>query len=107
MAEVDHGHVSDLLNIIEKCAGHTGKLSFIANEAMSQLLTLNEQIRVDAVKAKEAAEAKAAAAVAKAKPKAVPSIKPPKDEDEDDTGDTKPKSFPSDSATDTIADRRI
>lgn len=106
MADVNHEHVSELLNIVEKCAGHIGKLQYISNEAMKQLLELNEQIRLDGVKAKEAAEAKAAAAALRARPRTTPPIKPTVEEDESGD-DVKAKVYPGDSETETIADRRI
>jgi hypothetical protein len=52
--------VGGLLTIIEKCAGHTGKFSAIASEAMVRLLEINEECRKAGIaRAEEAAAAEA------------------------------------------------
>lgn len=49
-----------LLHIVEKCAGHSGKLGHLSNAAMKELLEINDGIRDDAIKSKEAEAAEAA-----------------------------------------------
>jgi hypothetical protein len=56
--DVDYEEISNLLNIVDKCAGHSGKLNSISNVAMSELLGINEKIRADAAKRKEAEKAR-------------------------------------------------
>ena len=45
MSDFDHEHVSVLLNIVDRCADHSGKLGFLADAAMSELLVANEDIK--------------------------------------------------------------
>lgn len=48
-ANIDWDHISNLLNIAEKTAGHSGKLNSIANAAMQELLEANESVRQHAI----------------------------------------------------------
>lgn len=85
--DIDYDRVSALLNIVEKAAGHSGKLGALSNAAQSELLALNEKIRTEAAKA-------AAAATAAAQPKVI----------EPEDGDTDPDSTPRPSSkTDEVA----
>lgn len=43
--KVDLEYVSFLLNIVDRCAGHSGKLNSLSNFAMQELLDMNEAIR--------------------------------------------------------------
>jgi hypothetical protein len=57
---IDPTKISELLVIVEKCTAHSGKLSAIANAAMSRLLEINEAVRTESIKAaKEAADMEA------------------------------------------------
>jgi hypothetical protein len=40
----DVSEAAELLNIVEKCAGHSGKLGHLSNAAMGRLLEINKQI---------------------------------------------------------------
>ncbi len=46
--DLDFEKIAALLSVIEKCAGHSGKLGSIANAAMAELLTLNDKIKAEA-----------------------------------------------------------
>jgi hypothetical protein len=46
---IDHTKVESLLNIVRECAGHTGKLASISAAAMTELMSLNEDIRNEAM----------------------------------------------------------
>lgn len=89
-----------LLHIVEKCAGHSGKLGSLSNAAMAALMKINDSIKV---KASEEAKAKAEEEAAL---KAA-------ERDEKDDGDDKadgtfaPSVFPRDSQTATIADNNV
>lgn len=58
--DVDYEEISNLLNIVDKCAGHSGKLNSISNVAMNELLGINEKIRADAAKRNEVEKARQA-----------------------------------------------
>lgn len=67
---VDYEYVSSLLNIAEKCTGHSGKLSNLQSHAIGELMRINAEIKDEAVekakvegaeRAKKDAEAKALA----------------------------------------------
>lgn len=60
--DVDYEEISNLLNIVDKCAGHSGKLNSISNVAMNELLGINEKIRVDAAKRAEVEKSRQAKA---------------------------------------------
>jgi hypothetical protein len=137
MSDFDHEHVSHLLNIVAQCAGHSGKLGAISNEAMAELLDLNAKMHVKGMerrKAVQAEEAKAQAVEAKrvqdeteANDKAQydagnrgqrrvgPTVIEPTRVDPIETTDeaeaedevVKPSVYPADSQTATIADRRL
>lgn len=49
MKAEDLHRVWALLEIVEKCAGHSGKLSAISNAATRELLDMNEDIRQEAM----------------------------------------------------------
>lgn len=87
---------AQLLHIVEKCAGHSGKLGSLSNAAMSALLKINDNIKVramDEAKAKAEEDAANQAAVAE------------QHEDVDTTDDRlKPSTHPQGSRTATIAD---
>jgi hypothetical protein len=61
MSDFDHERVSALLNIVAQCAGHSGKLGALSNEAMHELMEANDQVhqKATARKAKAEADAKA------------------------------------------------
>lgn len=129
---MDINRAGTLLHIVEKCAGHSGKLGSLASAAMDELLAINEQLRLEAVKA--AAEQKAKDD-AEAKAKADAAAKQKADEEaKDETArraiiarqregarvipaqtlglrseeaDAKVPVYPNDSNTATIADRRL
>lgn len=42
---MDIDRVTKLLEIVERCSGHSGKLNSIANAAMSELLEINKEVR--------------------------------------------------------------
>ena len=60
MSDFDHEHVSHLLNIVAQCAGHSGKLGAISNEAMHELLELNNKMYVKGMERRKAAQAEEA-----------------------------------------------
>jgi len=60
MSDFDHEHVSHLLNIVAQCAGHSGKLGAISNEAMAELLDLNAKMHVKGMERRKAAQAEEA-----------------------------------------------
>jgi hypothetical protein len=137
MSDFDHEHVSHLLNIVAQCAGHSGKLGAISNEAMHELLELNDKMHVQGTERRKRAEAKKAeekiahdrkvAADNEAnQPKSGPKViaaQPSEEEkiaadndrlreeeiehEAEDDGTIKPSVFPADSQTATIADRRM
>jgi hypothetical protein len=57
MSDFDHEHVSHLLNIVAQCAGHSGKLGAISNEAMHELLELNAKMHVQGTERRKRADA--------------------------------------------------
>jgi hypothetical protein len=81
---VDHDYVSSLLNIAEKCTGHSGKLSNLQSWAIGELIRVNAEIKEDAVATKHDAEAKA---VAEADQKASGLPEEPGDPDDIHTAD--------------------
>jgi len=133
MSDFDHEHVSHLLNIVAQCAGHSGKLGAISNEAMAELLDLNAKMHVKGMerrKAAQAEEAKVQAVEAKRvqdetkaqqeaadraaqRPRRVgptviePTRVDPIEEAEVDDEVVRPSVYPADSQTATIADRRV
>lgn len=99
---MDTGKVSELLHIVERCAGHSGKLSFLSGAAMKELLKINEEVKMAAARDVEAEKEQVA--------RAIPSTPEPEEERNiKPTEDTmvKPSVFPADSRTATIADRRV
>ena len=98
MSDFDHEHVSHLLNIVAQCAGHSGKLGAISNEAMAELLDLNAKMHVKGMERRKAAQAEEAskkqAAVEETEEKA-------------EEAPLRPSVFPRDSQTATIADANI
>ena len=54
---VDHEYVSSLLNIAEKCTGHSGKLSNLQAWSIGELIRVNAEIKEDAVNNRKQAEA--------------------------------------------------
>lgn len=102
MTDFDHDRVSALLNIVAKCAGHSGKLSSISNAAMAELIEANDQIKQKALAQK--AKVDADEATKKAEPTEVV-----EKEHVEEIGPNmvRPSVFPADSQTATIADRRI
>lgn len=93
---MDHDKVSKLLGIVEKCAAHGTKLASISNAALAELLELNDRLKQEAAKANIQAEVKRAFVPAT-------SINQVPSED----ADIKPSVYPGDSATATLADRRV
>lgn len=99
----DHERISALLNIVEKCAGHSGKLGALSNMAMSELLEANEQIRERAIKAKTDIEAR----LAQKKTVVDEHDDYPTDAaEEEDANFVKPPTYPAGSNTATIADNK-
>lgn len=96
--ESDMSRAAALLHIVEKCAGHSGKLGSLSNAAMSALLKINDGIKAKAIEDAEAERAEAA----RNRPKVIePEPLEPND------GNTRPTVYPGDSQTATIADRRL
>jgi len=62
MSDVNTTEVEALLNIAEKCTGHSGKLGALQNWAITQLMNINEQLRVEAIHAATQERIKAAEA---------------------------------------------
>ena len=52
LARVDLQQAGLLLHIVEKCAGHSGKLGALSNAAMTGLMNINEGIKKAAEEAK-------------------------------------------------------
>jgi len=137
MSDFDHEHVSHLLNIVAQCAGHSGKLGAISNEAMAELLDLNAKMHVKGMerrKAAQAEEAKVQAVEAKRvqdetkaqqeaadraaqrprrvgptviEPTRVDPIEATEEVEPEDGSFVRPMAFPSGSNTATIADENI
>lgn len=82
MTEVDWRHVEILLNVAEKCTGHTGKLSSLMSAAIKELLAINDEVKADAVAEAEAAKQ----AEIDAQPKMIPAPA----EDDEETKPTTP-----------------
>jgi hypothetical protein len=80
LAHVDFEKAAQLLQIVDKCAGHSGKLSHLSNAAMTGLFQINERIEKDATEErKKESEAEAAKqhkleaeSEAETKPRAIP-----------------------------------
>ncbi len=49
MSDVDIQRVSALLEIAERCSGHSGKLSNLQSWAIGELMAINAQIKDEAV----------------------------------------------------------
>ena len=47
--KLDIARTESLLNIVEKCAGHMGRLTAISNTAMTELVDMNEALRRQAI----------------------------------------------------------
>lgn len=45
MTKVDTTYVSNLLEIAERCTGHSGKLSALQGWAIGELVRINEEIK--------------------------------------------------------------
>ena len=88
--KLDVERTQALLEIVEKCAGHTGKLGSISSAALGELMEMNEALRISSMKASKPVIAD--------KPKVTP-ISPVSDE----TPTTETLS----SETATITDRRV
>lgn len=79
--KIDLEYASTLLNIVDRCAGHSGKLNSISNFAMQELLDMNEAIRKESMERQAAEDEKRAAQEAETQrqasldlqPKAIPS----------------------------------
>lgn len=100
--------VYGLLHIVEKCSGHSGKLSSLSNAAMKELLEVNEAVRQEAIaeaqkQAKAQAELDAKAAVKREDDIRREEATPRRSEEPN----IRPSIYPGDSETATIADRRI
>lgn len=95
--------VAALLEVVEKCAGHSGKLNAIANEAMGRLLEINEECR------KQGAEraAKAAAEREEADAESARLAAEQADADAETVDDDGPKAIPSNKYTQADTARRL
>lgn len=49
MSDIDYQRVSALLEIAERCTGHSGKLSNLQTWAIGELIAVNESIKREAV----------------------------------------------------------
>lgn len=84
MKDIDHVRVASLLDIAEKCTGHSGKLSNLQGWAIGELIGINAEIKADAVKQAKADEGRR---VAEAQQKATGLPEQPGDVDDDDDED--------------------
>ena len=55
---IDVERTKALLDIVESCAKHSGKLTSISNEAMTELLDMNESIRTASMRQTEESRVK-------------------------------------------------
>lgn len=100
--EGDATMAAQLLHIVEKCAGHSGKLGALSNAAMTALMKINDDIKA------KATEDNAAAEKQRLSHEAVEVMAATRAEYTGDVGgNVRPKVYPSGSQTETIADRRL
>ena len=123
--KVDFQRSAELLHIVEKCAGHGPKLNAIASAAMAELLELNDKLKAVALEAEKKLQAKQVEDRAKEQAKLEaearaqeetltrprmtpePSVRGTPDTFDKPDADARPTVYPNDSATATIADRRL
>lgn len=60
MSDIDYDHISNLFAIVKGNAEHSGKFAAIQNAAMTELNEINDQLRQNQLKKKEADERKLA-----------------------------------------------
>jgi hypothetical protein len=102
---IDHDYVSALLNIAEKCTGHSGKLSNLQSWAIGELMRVNDEIKAEAVNhRKQAEEEQAAAAQRQAEHEAEAHAQQPEPEPEPDG---EPTIFTSDNPNPNLIERGV